>query len=125
MCQNLLMQLDEYKILAVSVTALDVFVGSSTFEGKIEKYRKLQLAKPTPDETSLADLSAFSNLTLGSIQNMANGLLVWIDDRPDNNKNYVAYAQKLGITVLELNSTAEAKIWVDKNMGPNFLLIHY
>jgi hypothetical protein len=119
------MQLDEYKILAMSVTALDVFVGSGTFEDKIEKYRKLQLAKPTPDETSLADLSAFSDLTLGSIQNIANGLLVWIDDRPDNNKNYVAYAQKLGITVLELNSTAEAKIWVDKNMVPNFLLIHY
>ncbi|PPQ75973.1 hypothetical protein CVT26_006093 [Gymnopilus dilepis] len=43
-------------------------------------------------------------------------LLVWIDDRPDNNSAEVNFAQTMGIQVIQLLSTAEAKLWVDENL---------
>ena len=43
-------------------------------------------------------------------------LLVWIDDRPDNNAYEVAQARKMGIYVIEMTSTAMAKAWVDANL---------
>jgi len=43
-------------------------------------------------------------------------LLVWIDDRPENNAYEVAQARETGIYVIEMTSTAMAKAWVDANL---------
>ena len=43
-------------------------------------------------------------------------LLVWIDDRPENNEYEVAQARGMGIYVIEMTSTAMAKAWVDANL---------
>ena len=43
-------------------------------------------------------------------------LLVWIDDRPDNNVYEVTQARGMGIYVVEMTSTAMAKAWVDANL---------
>lgn len=44
-------------------------------------------------------------------------LLVWIDDCPENIAYEVGKAEKLGIMVIQLSSTAIAKAWVEENLG--------
>ena len=44
-------------------------------------------------------------------------LLVWVDDIPANNTGLVLYARQLGIQVVQLLSTAEAKTWIEDNAG--------
>jgi len=44
-------------------------------------------------------------------------LLVWVDDIPANNTGLVLYARQLGIQVVQLLSTAEAKTWIEENSG--------
>lgn len=48
-------------------------------------------------------------------------LLVWVDDVPDGNGQLAGYARSLGITVVELTSTASAFTWLEANqgLGPN------
>lgn len=46
-------------------------------------------------------------------------LLVWVDDRPENNAYEIWRAREMGIQVIELPSTAAAKVWVDENAGEN------
>ena len=116
-CQNLLLRLDEYKILVVNVTALDAFVGTDNFHEKIKNYRETLLSQAVSDDSTPLDLSSFSDLTLDSSSPSVERLLIWIDDNPMNNELHVAEAKNLGITVLELQSTAQAKVWVDKNLG--------
>ncbi|PFH46970.1 hypothetical protein AMATHDRAFT_68635 [Amanita thiersii Skay4041] len=41
--------------------------------------------------------------------------LIWIDDKMENNTLEVAYAKSRGIRVVQLPSTAAAKMWVEKN----------
>jgi hypothetical protein len=52
-------------------------------------------------------------------------LLVWIDDRPENNYLEVEQATIKGIQVIELPSTAAAKAWVEENEGENRFMIFY
>ena len=48
---------------------------------------------------------------------LSTPLLVWIDDNPEHNAYDIAQARGAGIQVIELNSTAMAKSWVEANSG--------
>jgi hypothetical protein len=56
--------------------------------------------------------------------------LVWIDDNPINNAGEVAEARSQGINVVEIPSTAIAKLWIEENSGksplfPAFLFAYF
>lgn len=49
--------------------------------------------------------------------NIALPLLVWIDDNPESVAEEITEAQKMGVNVIQLTSTALAKAWVESNSG--------
>jgi len=55
-------------------------------------------------------------------QPLQTPLLVWIDDRPENNVYEVAQARSMGVFVIELLSTSVAKAWVEANSGEALFL---
>ena len=55
-------------------------------------------------------------------QPLQTPLLVWIDDRPENNVCEVARARSMGVFVIELLSTSVAKAWVEANSGEALFL---
>jgi hypothetical protein len=44
-------------------------------------------------------------------------LLVWVDDNPDYNHDEIEMAKALGIEVVTLHTTGEAKMWIDMHLG--------
>jgi hypothetical protein len=119
-CANLICRLDEYNIGTVNVTVLDEFAGPKSLEIKVAEYMFKgrttsssaisRNTEGTPSNTSTVAISTPPPQT---------PLLVWVDDNPSNNVSLVSYARdKLGITVLEIPGTAEAKVWIDENLGP-------
>lgn len=48
-------------------------------------------------------------------------LLVWVDDKPDNNTYEVVQARQMGIFVIELSSIAAAQAWVKANSGKSII----
>ncbi|KAG6873994.1 hypothetical protein C0995_007950 [Termitomyces sp. Mi166 len=46
-------------------------------------------------------------------------LLVWVDDRPENNIEEVRFAREANVYVLEFSSTALLKAWMEENEGWN------
>jgi hypothetical protein len=116
---NLLLRLDEYKTNIVNVTTLDEFAGTESFQMKIAAYRRTQIAQmPSGDSVGLSDILSLIPIPQSQTHSSQNKhLLVWIDDNPDNNTYHVKFAEKLGISVLQLQSTAEAKVWIDENLS--------
>jgi hypothetical protein len=47
-------------------------------------------------------------------------LLLWIDDNPENVIHSMRYAQSIGVHVISITSTHDAKEWIDKNLGKLF-----
>ena len=92
--KKLLLRLDEYDTGRVSITVLDDFAGIGSLIAKLVAY------------------SPRSWLPL----------IVWVDDRPENNQSYVLAARKAGLKVVEFTSTAEAKVWIDENLGASLRL---
>jgi hypothetical protein len=137
-CTNLLLRLDEYNIGGVNVTTLDDFVGTKSLQAIVAAYNQGQpLRLPrvnTPTTThSLPDSGVWStssqvssssgidqtsiNMSESITRRLQTPLLVWVDDNPQNNKRHIKYADQEGLPVLEMSSTAEAKIWIDENLG--------
>jgi hypothetical protein len=138
-CTNILRRLDEYNIGVVNVTALDDFAGTKSLQTKIAAY--LQSSPPSsssetltvpntpgphrlkiPSETISTRRSSdqsWSNESSATITepSLQTPLLVWVDDNPANNARHVAYAEAEAVPILEMSSTAEAKIWIDQNLG--------
>jgi hypothetical protein len=44
-------------------------------------------------------------------------LLLWVDDNPHYNREYMRYAEELGIHVVAVTSTVSAKEWFESNSG--------
>jgi hypothetical protein len=44
-------------------------------------------------------------------------LLVWVDDNPNYNEDQIQMAKALGIEVVTLFTTGEAKMWIDMHLG--------
>jgi hypothetical protein len=141
-CRNVLRRLDEYNIGGVNVTALDDFAGTKSLQTKIAAYiqnsppssssetltvpntpgpERLKLPSDTisrqrsrSSDQSWSDESSTPIITEPSLQ---TPLLIWVDDNPANNARHVAYAKAEAVPILEMSSTAEAKIWIDQNLG--------
>ena len=86
---KMLLRLDEYGIGSVSISTLDEFAGTGSFIGKMASYSP----------------------------HFWLPLIVWVDDNPDNNTAYVKWALEAGIKIFQFKSTAEAKEWIDENLG--------
>ena len=50
--------------------------------------------------------------------------LVWVDDKMENNKMEVQIATSLQIRVIQLPSTAVAKLWIEQNESQSALPIY-
>jgi hypothetical protein len=84
-----LFRLDEYKMGTISITSIEYFSGTESFLAKVAGY----------------------------VARSWLPLIIWVDDNPANNELYVSDARKAGLTVFEFRSTAEAKMWIDENLG--------
>ncbi|KAF8636074.1 hypothetical protein AX17_003781 [Amanita inopinata Kibby_2008] len=101
----LLLVVDRYDIGGVTRTSLDGFSGGRTLKQCIADLRAQSAHSPQSNGRA-------------SRPPMATTLqptLVWVDDRMENNLVEIDYAESLGIRVIELPSTATAKLWVEKN----------
>lgn len=162
-CTNLVFRLDEYNIGSVNVTTLDEFAGTKSLQIKIAEYMFKQgltndemsgastIISRTPTTSPRKDATdgmtsmpisgsadelqisiSTSSLSISTLE-IRTPLLIWVDDNPSHNILHVNKAKELGITVLEFLGTAEAKVWIDENLGnssrkhfneEDFLLAH-
>jgi hypothetical protein len=97
--QDLILCVDHYKLGHVICHRLSDFVGSDSLFTALQKY----LEKPS------------IRTEIQPPATMKFPLLIWIDDCPENNYDMIEYARELGITVITLCSTHEAKQWFVKN----------
>jgi hypothetical protein len=107
---NLLLNLDEYGVGRVSVTMLDEFAGTGSLISKIAAYKLGKVANNT-------ELSQGAHPADNPPPYLETPLLVWVDDRPDNNFGFVHHPRNKHINFIEITSTAEAKVWIDENLG--------
>ncbi|KAG5352004.1 hypothetical protein E4T56_gene11441 [Termitomyces sp. T112] len=98
--QRFFLRLDEFKIGGVAISTLECFVGDDSLEQAVKKFQALDtkrpLAWPLNNEKRLP-------------------LLIWVDDRPENNSAIVQFARQAGVCVLEFLSTAFLKAWMEEN----------
>jgi len=88
---------------------------SAYFEHSLGPSLKFWLEKGKPKlPLNAANISKLNN-------KLKTPLLIWIDDQPKNNTNRVSFAQQMGINVVQLNSTAIAKAWIEENSGAHKL----
>ncbi|KZT60670.1 hypothetical protein CALCODRAFT_515263 [Calocera cornea HHB12733] len=119
-CRHLLLRLDEYAVGGVTPHSLENLVGEQRLRDVIEGFKQQNEAKshelaidsvPRPfrhsrdSATALPEYTVYPNLPL----------IIWVDDMPSNNIGEVTYARSLGISVIELTSTALAKAWFEDN----------
>jgi len=104
---RILMRLDEYDSGVITPHNLSRVLGKLSLKEFVKRYSRGE--KPAALDKSLIQVSPGHELR--------TPLLVWIDDRPDNNAYEVAQARALGIYVIEMASTAIAKVWVDANLA--------
>ena len=72
----------------------------------------------SPAERHINSIQAISESINGNMHNALRiPLLVWIDDHMSNNCAEIWYAKQWGINVIELESTALAKAWIEANDG--------
>jgi len=98
-CRKLAMRLDEYGVGGVTPWNLSRWVGEGNLSKAIEEYHDKEHSGPLPI-FSVSERQIF---------------IIWIDDEPENIESEIEFAQKLGIQVIQLESTSEAKFWIDSN----------
>jgi hypothetical protein len=122
---RILMRLDEYNSGGVTPHNLTRVLGKKSLTEFVESYSRgavyslqfLYLSCSCGERTG--EKPAALDATLIQVapdHELRTPLLVWIDDRPDNNAYEVAQARGMGIYVVEMTSTAMAKAWVDANL---------
>jgi len=97
--QDLRMYLDHYNTGHVVCHRLSDFVGDSTLLDTLQKYknaRKSAISPIRPDGLKLP-------------------LILWIDDHPENNVDLVEYVKDSGVSVIPLQSSANAKQWITRH----------
>jgi hypothetical protein len=127
---NILLRLDEYNIGTFSVAMIADFAGTASFIATLGSYTTRSETKSANANTPglstnvLDDSVEMSSDILGLTSNTtlcqnSIPLLVWVDDIPQHNRYFRLVARDIGvIPVLEFLSTAEAKMWIDENLGP-------
>lgn len=71
---------------------------------------------PSTTESTLSPASSSSSMSLVPT-------LIWVDDKMENNKFEVTIAASLEIRVIQLPSTAVAKLWIEQNESKSNLMI--
>ncbi|KZO92658.1 hypothetical protein CALVIDRAFT_557417 [Calocera viscosa TUFC12733] len=117
-CKHLLLRLDEYAVGGITPSSLENLAGGLSLKEVIEGFKvqneskshhlAIEKAPGTvrhSKESSLPVYSEYPDLPL----------IIWVDDNPSNNIEEVAFARSLGISVIELRSTALAKSWFEEN----------
>jgi len=122
---RILMRLDEYNSGGVTPHNLTRVLGNMSLQEFVGSYSRgavhfLQFpylscscGEQTGEKPSALDTSLIQVVPGHELR---TPLLVWIDDRPENNTYEVAQARGVGIYVIEMTSTAMAKAWVDANL---------
>ncbi|KAG6890770.1 hypothetical protein C0992_012743 [Termitomyces sp. T32_za158] len=98
--RRLFMRLDEFNIGGVAASTLERFVGDESLEHAVQIFQTIATEKPLPKTPKNDKMLP---------------LLIWVDDRPENNFEEVQFARKLGVCVLEFPSTALLKDWMEEN----------
>ncbi|KAG6816471.1 hypothetical protein H0H93_008057, partial [Arthromyces matolae] len=101
--RRLCLRLDEFKTGGIALSTLERFVGDRSLYQAVEDFETF-------------DLSPYPENSLPSI-NARLPLLIWVDDRPQNNAEEVDFAVKAGIKVIQFISTALLKDWIEGNEG--------
>jgi len=117
-CNHLLFRLDEYAVGGITPSALEDLAGEKSLREVVDgfkqqnetKFHQLTIQKVLPASRRSANPSLPSYSEYPDLP-----LLIWVDDKPGNNANEVAFARGLGIMVIELTSTALAKAWFEEN----------
>ncbi|KAK2462201.1 hypothetical protein APHAL10511_005789 [Amanita phalloides] len=118
----LLLELDRQNIGGVTCRGLEGFASGRTLKECVDDFRSRDTTSDncysparssTMSENGSSPVSASSSMSL-------EPTLVWIDDKMGNNKAEIKFATSLGIRVIQLPSTALAKLWIEQNEGePN------
>ena len=123
---RILMRLDEYNSGGVTPHNLTRVLGNMSLNEFVESYSRgavnfiqfpylsCSCGERTGEKPAALDESL---IEVAPGHKLRTPLLVWIDDRPENNAYEVAQARRIGIYVIEMTSTAMAKAWVDANLG--------
>jgi len=112
----LLLELDRQSIGGVTRRALDGFAGTRALKECVQDLRSqsstgdgsASSSSPSTTENILSPVSSSSSMSL-------EPTLVWVDDKMENNKYEVKIAASLEIRVIQLPSTAVAKLWIEQN----------
>lgn len=119
----LLRAIDTKDIGVTTPKSLATFVGNKTIKEAVMTLKNGIDGTPHLDAfmtyKSQCSLLARSKL-VSSATTLGDNLtptLVWIDDNPRNNTREVLEAQRQGVTVVQLPSTAVAKMWIEENYG--------
>ncbi|KAA1475246.1 hypothetical protein DENSPDRAFT_416105 [Dentipellis sp. KUC8613] len=99
---TLLLRLDEFAVGGTGPSSLDEFVGQRSIRRAIASLGNIE---------SLALARQFEPLDPSTVR----PLLVWIDDRPEGNDGFFGIAERQGIELILLTSTASAKVWAEEN----------
>ncbi|KAG6853711.1 hypothetical protein C0991_002127 [Blastosporella zonata] len=97
--RRLFLCLDEFRIGGVAASTLERFVGDSSLEQALQKFRSFASTPSIHTRNSDPRLP----------------LLIWVDDQPDNNREEVRFAESRGVHVLQFISTALLKVWIEDN----------
>jgi len=95
----LVLSLDEFGVGDVTLLSVDQFVGEKTLSDAVSQLQEI------------AQTRSFC----APAKSMARPWLIWINDNPGDNSDHVSFAQRNGISVFQLLSTASAKRWIDTN----------
>jgi len=122
---RIIMRLDEYNSGGVTPHNLTRVLGNMSLKqfvksysrGKVHVLQSLALFKShhvTTGEKPAALDASMIQVVPG--HDLRTPLLVWIDDRPENNAYASAQARRMGVHVTKITSTAMAKAWIDANL---------
>ncbi|EJU03293.1 hypothetical protein DACRYDRAFT_99588 [Dacryopinax primogenitus] len=121
-CQHLLLRLDEYAVGGITPSSLEGLAGDQSLREVIDGFKRLNeekmsldIKKPLPAPSDRSPRRAIGSPLPPYSEYPDMPLIVWVDDNPQNNTLEVRFARSLGITVVELTSTALAKAWFEAN----------
>ncbi|KAG6845837.1 hypothetical protein H0H87_002525 [Tephrocybe sp. NHM501043] len=95
--RHFFMCLDEFRTGGVSPSTLERFVGEVSLKQSLERFL------------------ASASRTVHHHVDRRLPLLIWIDDRPENNAEEVGFAVESGVHVHQFTSTALVKAWIEDN----------
>lgn len=114
----IVLRLDEFGVGMITLLSVDRFVGEKTLKDAISQMQPSELRSLWRDRLCLTfHPAAIPIPPLKALPAPVEPWLVWIDDEPENSSELVSLAQRSGISVFQIFSTASAKAWIDVHEG--------